>query len=139
MSKPARGPLWTLLYALLPLLGGLFFLESRSTLPAWGHRAAQVGIVLFVFGLVERWIHWNEAALVRSELKEMDRKRPLIIYVWEPWSAAEIERGFAQLSALDSAQYPVAALPLPDEYDPVQALSICPDNVTVVSGRERNA
>jgi len=139
MSKPARGPWWALLYALLPLLGGLFFVESRSTLPAWGHRAAQVSIVLFIFSLVERWVHWNEAALWRREFKDMARKRPLIIYVWETWSPAEIERATGELSLPDAGPYPVAALPLPDEYDAAYALSVCPDNVTVTSGKERKA
>ncbi len=137
MSQPARGPWWALLYALLPLLGGLFYADSRIAMSAWGHRGAQVGIVVLVFGLTERWIHWNEGALARSELAVADRKQPLIVYVW---SVPECKPGVdipAELPA--PSEYPVAAFPLPGPYDQADVLSISPKGASVASGAERIA
>jgi hypothetical protein len=142
MSRSTRNPSWALLYALLPLLGGMFFLEGRFALPAWGHRVAQVGIVVFIYGLVERWIHRNQAALAWREVKDRDVKQPTMIYVWEPWSPTENEPGVSstsELSAPGPREYPAAALTLPDESYQVRHLSVSPDNVAITSGKEGNA
>lgn len=62
MSKPRR-PVWWPLYALVPLMGGLLLLESYASLsPDW-HECVQIGIVLFIFGLVWVWLRASAVAL----------------------------------------------------------------------------
>jgi hypothetical protein len=55
--EPAR---WTL-YALVPLMGGLFALESRASLPPGWRKLVWAGIVLFIYGLVWLWVCDREA------------------------------------------------------------------------------
>ena len=54
-----RRPEWWLLYALLPLMAGLFAVEHRAALPPGGHTAARVGVVLFIYGLAWLWLRVN--------------------------------------------------------------------------------
>jgi hypothetical protein len=63
MTHTQRRPAWWMLYALAPVTGGLLLLESRVSLsPGW-HKALQMGIILFVYGLVWVWIRATDAAL----------------------------------------------------------------------------
>ena len=60
---------------LLPLLAGLFVVEQRAPLPAGGHTAVQVGIVLFIYGVVWLWLRANTLQLLWSAQDASDRKR----------------------------------------------------------------
>jgi hypothetical protein len=63
MTHTQRRPAWWMLYALVPVMGGLLLLESRASLsPGW-HKAVQMGIILFVYGLVWVWVRANDVAL----------------------------------------------------------------------------
>jgi hypothetical protein len=63
VTHTQRRPAWWMLYALVPVMGGLLLLESRASLsPGW-HKAVQIGIILFVYGLVWVWIRANDGAL----------------------------------------------------------------------------
>jgi hypothetical protein len=65
MSK-TRQPAWWMLYALVPVMGGLLVLEFRTPLtPGW-HKAVQVGIILFVHGLVWVWLWVNDSAMLHD-------------------------------------------------------------------------
>jgi hypothetical protein len=67
MTHQQPRPAWWLLYGLVPVTGGLLLLESRASLPAGGHTAAQVGIVLFTYGVVWLWLRVNALWLVWSD------------------------------------------------------------------------
>jgi hypothetical protein len=59
-----REPAWWMLYALVPVMGGLLVSEFRTSLsPGW-HKAVQVGIILFVYGLVWLWLWANDSAML---------------------------------------------------------------------------
>ena len=75
MGHKPRGPAWWLLSALLPLLAGLFVVEQRAPLPPGGHTAVQVGIVLFIYGLVWLWLRANTLRLLWSAQGASYRER----------------------------------------------------------------
>jgi hypothetical protein len=59
-----REPAWWMLYALVPVMGGLLVSEFRAPLsPGW-HKAVQVGIILFVYGLIRLWLWANDRAML---------------------------------------------------------------------------
>ncbi len=60
-------PKWWQLYALFPLLVLLLVLEHRLPFSAGEHQAAQIGIILLVYGLVHLWLRGNEAALAETD------------------------------------------------------------------------
>jgi hypothetical protein len=61
-----REPAWWMLYALVPMMGGLLVLEFRTPLtPGW-HKAVQVGIILFVYSLVWVWLWANDRAMLHD-------------------------------------------------------------------------
>lgn len=58
-----RKPPWWMLYALVPLMGGLLVVESQASLsPGW-HKGVQIGIILFIYGLAWLWLWPNDLAL----------------------------------------------------------------------------
>ena len=66
-AKP-REPAWWMLSALVPVMGGLLFLESRAPLsPGW-HKCVQIGIVLFTYSLVWAWLRANDRTMLRDSL-----------------------------------------------------------------------
>jgi hypothetical protein len=75
MMPKHRGPAWWLLYALVPLLAGLCVVEHRGSLPPSGHTGVQVGIVLFIYGLVWLWLRANALRLLWSDQPTGDGKR----------------------------------------------------------------
>lgn len=95
MSSQDARPKWWQVYLTFPLLIGLFMLDFRLKLSERGHQAVQIGILLFVYGLVHLWLKANSAALSKMDgrqsrgtvrviqiplhpLPEMDRdKRPM--------------------------------------------------------------
>ncbi len=54
-------PKWWLLFLLLPVLVGLFVIDTKAPISDAGHRVLEVGIVLLVFGLIELWLRANDA------------------------------------------------------------------------------
>jgi hypothetical protein len=62
--RQRREPAWWLLFALLPVMGGLFVVESRVSLPPGWHKGMQIGIILFVYSLVWIWLWVNDLALL---------------------------------------------------------------------------
>jgi hypothetical protein len=81
-------PKWWQLYLTVPLLVGLFLLDSRLKISERGHQAVQIGIILVVYGLIQLWLKANAIALskmdqrqyrgrvtvTRVPLSELDRK-----------------------------------------------------------------
>jgi hypothetical protein len=68
-TKPSR-PRWWVLYLVLPLMIGLFLWETRAPLSLGEHRAAEIGIILFIFSLVWLWLKVNSGALIAEEQEE---------------------------------------------------------------------
>jgi hypothetical protein len=69
MSQNIR-PKWWQVYLTFPLLIALFVLDSHLKLSERGHVAVQIGILLFVYGLIHLWLKANAAAM-----SEMDQKQ----------------------------------------------------------------
>jgi hypothetical protein len=66
MTDKPRKPAWWMLYAVVPVMGGLVFVEARASFsPGW-HKAVQVGIILFVYGLVWVWLRANDGAMLHD-------------------------------------------------------------------------
>lgn len=63
MSTRNLHPKWWQLYLTLPLLVVLFMGDSRLKISSGGHEAAQIGIVLLVYGLIYLWLKANAKAL----------------------------------------------------------------------------
>ena len=75
MGHTPRGPAYWPLLALLPLLAGLFVVEQRAPVPPGGHTAMQVGIVLFIYGLVWLWLRAHTLQLLWSAQGASYRER----------------------------------------------------------------
>ncbi len=75
MEHTPRGPAYWPLLALLPLLAGLFVVEQRVPVPPGGHTAMQVGIVLFIYGLVWLWLRAHTLQLLWSAQGASYRER----------------------------------------------------------------
>ena len=67
MSRLKSRPRWWQLYLTLPLLPALFLVERRLRLSAGGHLAAQIGIVLLIYGLIDLWLRANARALAQVD------------------------------------------------------------------------
>jgi hypothetical protein len=61
-----REPAWWILYGLLPLMGGLFVMESRLALPPGWRKWVQIGIILVIYGLVWIWLWVNDRVLLHA-------------------------------------------------------------------------
>ena len=70
MSANYARPKWWQLYLSLPLLIGLFLLEHRLKLSEGGHQAAQLGILLLVYGLIHVWLKANASALSKMDQRQ---------------------------------------------------------------------
>ena len=69
MTDKPRTPAWWMLYALVPVMGGLLFAESRASLsPGW-HKCVQIGVVLFTYRLVWAWLRANGRAMLSSAFR----------------------------------------------------------------------
>jgi hypothetical protein len=75
MSPSSLHPKWWQLYLTFPLLIGLFVLDSRIRISNRGHQVMQIGIVLFVYGLIHVWLKANRSALMGE-----DQKRSFKVY-----------------------------------------------------------
>ena len=72
MQRTPRKPGWWMLYALVPLMGGLLVLEHGASLSPRGHQYAQVGIVLFIYGLVWLWASARALAHDNQDKQSLD-------------------------------------------------------------------
>lgn len=72
MSGNNSRPQWRWLNLIVLLAIGLLALDGRAHLSAMGHEAAEIGIVLVVFGLIGLWLLANAGA-ISSE--PWDRRR----------------------------------------------------------------
>ena len=61
-----REPAWGMLYAVVPVMGGLLVLEFRAPLSLGWHKAVQIGIILFVYSLVWVWLWANDGAMLQD-------------------------------------------------------------------------
>ena len=73
MLNQKPGPRWGLLYMIVPLSAGLFWLEMKVPLSETQHRAADVVIVLLIFGLVELWLRANRLAFLNKDYGRQQR------------------------------------------------------------------
>jgi hypothetical protein len=64
-------PNWWTLFAILPLMVGLFAVESQLALPTLGHQIALIGIVFVFVGLVGLWTMANAVALAYEDAPSM--------------------------------------------------------------------
>ena len=79
ISRHAR-PKWWQVYLTLPLLVGLFAVDSRLKISARGHQVVQIGIILLVYGLIHVWLKANTGALSRMD-REQNYRRIRVVRV----------------------------------------------------------
>jgi len=70
MSSSNKNPKWWQLYLIFPLLIALFAVDGHLKISMRGHQAVQIGIVLFVYGLVHLWLKANSRALSRMDQRQ---------------------------------------------------------------------
>jgi hypothetical protein len=58
---------WWKLYASLPAMSGLFLVEGRLRLPAYGHMLLQLLILAVVYEFIRRWLRANTRALAAHQ------------------------------------------------------------------------
>jgi len=80
----ARQPVWWVLYALVPLMGGLLVLEHRASLSPTGHKFMEISIVVCLYGLVWLWLRANTLALLRVAYNTYERTYDEMTYAVEP-------------------------------------------------------
>ena len=66
MPNNTTRPKWRLLDLIIVLAVGLLALDARAHLSQIGHEAAEVGIVLVIFGLIGLWL-WTNADAISSQ------------------------------------------------------------------------
>jgi hypothetical protein len=67
MTTP-RKPAWWQLCALVPLMGGLMLLAYLAALPPGWREGVQVGIMIFIYFLVWRWLCANMYGLMNRPI-----------------------------------------------------------------------
>ncbi len=82
MSSRKNKPQWWQVYAMLPVLAGLFLLEMRLPLSSTGHIIAQVGILVLVYSFIHIWLRVNRRALMG--LDEESGKWMFRVYEFPP-------------------------------------------------------
>jgi hypothetical protein len=70
MTIRTAHPKWWQVYLTFPLLIALFILDSRLRLSERGHVAVQIGILLFVYGLIHLWLKTNVVALSNMDQRQ---------------------------------------------------------------------
>ena len=73
-------PKWWQVYLTLPLLVGLFAVDSRLKISTRGHQVVQIGIILLVYGLIHVWLKANTGALSRMD-REQNYRRIRVVRV----------------------------------------------------------
>ncbi len=75
----APKPKWWQLYLTVPLLLGLFLLDTHLRLSTSGHEVVQLGSLLLEFGVVQLWLRANSRALRYMDDEEFSKT----IHVYE--------------------------------------------------------
>ncbi len=101
-----------LLYGILPLMAGLFWLDSWMNIPSGEHQWLEGTIVLVGFGLMALWTRANQAALANEPPIQLhyltpvdtedDQALPLNL---PPSMVSRDPQTDAQASPLSTAQY----------------------------------
>src|SRR3989304_1011174 len=73
MFNQERGPKWGILYLVLPLAAGLFWLQMQAPLPEAGHRVAEVCVILLTYGLVALWLRANRLAIFNEDHRKQKK------------------------------------------------------------------
>ncbi len=75
-----RKPAWWQLYALVPLMGGLMLVAYHVALPPMWREGVHVSILIFIYGLVWRWLRANMYALMsRPTLDHYRSHNPTVL------------------------------------------------------------
>jgi hypothetical protein len=61
-------PSWWQLYLSLPLMIGIFLIETRQPLTAAGHKMIELFILLIFFGYISLWLKANTGAMIQEDL-----------------------------------------------------------------------
>jgi hypothetical protein len=88
-------PHWWQLYLTFPLLIGLFVADSRLKLTMFGHQVVQIGIIVFVYWVIRRWLKANEGALSHMDQQEYSPTFRVIRY--PVYSSEESKQPLIQL------------------------------------------
>ena len=72
MSSQTLRPKWWQLYLVLPLLLTLFIVEHRLSVSTLGHQVVQIGIVLLIYGFIQRWLNANRRAFSQMDREQND-------------------------------------------------------------------
>jgi hypothetical protein len=64
-------PKWWQVYLTFPLLIVLFMLNNHLKLSVRGHQAAQIGILILIYGIVHSWIKANATALSKMDQRQL--------------------------------------------------------------------
>ena len=102
MSPSSLHPKWWKLYLTFPLLIAMFVLDSRLRIPARGHQAVQLGIVLLIYGLIHLWLKANRSALT-GEVQEQPVKIYKVIE-FPPAGSPELEGGKKSILQLSDSE-----------------------------------
>jgi hypothetical protein len=114
-------------YLTFPLLIALFALDARLKISTRGHQLMQIGILLFVYGLVHLWLKANSSALLQMD-QEQYRGRITVIQI-PPYQRSDTDKGqYAMLQLPDSQMKGV----LDDTYqvDYINAESFSSDEIS---------
>ncbi len=67
MASKKRKPQWWQVYAMLPVLAGVFLLEMRLPLTGTEHIIAQLGILFMVYAYIQSWMRKNRTAMMNED------------------------------------------------------------------------
>ncbi len=133
MLPSNKNPKWWQIYLTFPLLIALFLLDHRLKISTRGHEAVQLGIILFVYGLIYGWIKANSRAISRMDQRQYHGKFRVVQIL--P----------SQLSEVNDERQPMSQLPnsevkgmLSDtfEMDTIDAKLLPIDNISEESNKE---
>lgn len=71
MKTAKQNPHWWSLYLTFPLLIMLFIVDGRLKISSRGHQIVQIGIVLFVYWMIHKWLKANAHALSRMDRQDL--------------------------------------------------------------------
>jgi hypothetical protein len=74
MAKKNRHPRWWQVGPFMLVMGTLYLLERRAPLSTTGHVVVQLGILLFVYGLLFFWLNANQGAWLDESYEAVARQ-----------------------------------------------------------------
>jgi hypothetical protein len=63
-------PSWWLLYLLIPMMFGTFWIEMRLPLSTTGHRVVELVIFQLIYALISLWLKANAGAIINEDLEK---------------------------------------------------------------------